>query len=122
MKAPATQIAGRWEVKIDFFNSSSIHVLNIEQDGNWLTGNHKGEFTLRDLAGTIEGDELVMRSVERMPGDHVTFLFTGKIVNGTISGDIYLGEYRTAKFTASKYKYRDKRERIMVPGGPPLAT
>ena len=37
-------------------------------------------------------------------------------------GEIYMGEYRTAKFTATTYKYKSKRERIVVPTGPPLAT
>jgi uncharacterized pyridoxal phosphate-dependent enzyme len=122
MKPAASNITGRWELKVEFFSSTSTHLLNIEQDGNWIVGSHKGDFTVRDLAGTIEGDEIILRSVERMPGDYVPFIFSGKLMGNSISGQIYLGEYRTAKFTATKYKYNSKRERITVPGGPPLAT
>jgi D-glucosaminate-6-phosphate ammonia-lyase len=122
MKAPASTVSGRWEVTIEFFSSKSIHVINMEQDGNWIQGSHKGDFTMRELIGTIEGDKLILQSVERGEADHVPFIFSGTLANDLISGQIFMGEYRTAKFTASKYKYKAKRERIVVPGGPPLAT
>ena len=122
MSAPAGVITGRWETNIEFFSSKSKHMLNMEQDGNWIVGSHKGDFTVRDLVGTIEGDKIILRSVERGEADHVPFIFSGTLSGDSISGEIYMGEYRTAKFTATKYKYKSKRERIVVPSGPPLAT
>ena len=122
MSAPATNVTGRWEVVVEFFSSKSKHILTMEQDGNWIQGAHKGDFTLRDLAGTIEGDKVILKSTERGDADWVPFIFSGIIKDGVISGDIYMGEYRTAKFSASKYKYKSKREKIVVPSGPPLAT
>ncbi len=122
MTAPAEVITGRWEANIEFFSSKSNHTLNIEQDGNWIVGSHKGDFTVRDLVGTIEGDKIILRSVERGDADHVPFIFSATLSGNSFSGEIYMGEYRTAKFTATKYKYKSKRERIVVPSGPPLAT
>ncbi len=122
MKAPAAILTGRWEANIEFFSSKGKHMLNLEQDGNWIVGSHKGEFTVRDLVGTIEGDKIILRSVERGDADHVPFIFSGTLSGDSFSGEIYMGEYRTAKFTATKYKYKSKRERIVVPSGPPLAT
>ncbi len=122
MKRPSGVITGRWEVTVEFFNSRSTHSFNLEQDGNWIQGSHKGDFTTRDLVGTFEEDKIILRSVERPVGDNVSFIFSGTLSGGSFSGEIYMGEYRTAKFTATKYKYKGKRERIVVPGGPPLAT
>lgn len=122
MKAPASQIAGRWDTEIKFFSSTSKHSLNIEQDGNWLQGTHKGDFTVRDMVGTIDGDVVKMRSTDRIPGDSITFIFTGKISGDTLAGDVYMGEYRTATFTAKRTENKNKRSPISVPGGPPLAT
>jgi hypothetical protein len=122
MTAPSGVITGRWEVAIEFFSSKSKHLLNLEQDGNWIQGSHKGDFTVRDLMGTIEGDKIILRSMERGDADYVPFIFSGTLSGDSFSGQIYMGEYRTAKFTATKYKYKAKRERIVVPGGPPLAT
>jgi len=122
MKAPATNLTGRWDADIQFFSSTSKHTLNIEQDGNWIQGSHKGDFTLRDMEGTIDGDEVRLRSTDRIPGDNITFTFTGKISGDTLAGNIYMGEYRTATFSAKRYGYKNKRGPILVPGGPPLAT
>jgi seryl-tRNA(Sec) selenium transferase len=122
MKPSTVKIAGRWDVTVKFFSSTSRHDLNIEQDGNWLQGTHKGEFSVRDLTGSVEGNEIKIMSVDRKPGDHVTFIFSGTASNDALSGEIYMGEYRTASFTAKRYGYRNRRGPINVPSGPPLAT
>ncbi len=122
MKAPAAILTGRWEANIEFFSSKGKHMLNLEQDGNWIQGSHKGDFTVRDVVGTIEADKIILKSVERGDADNVPFIFSGIISGDSFSGEIYMGEYRTAKFTATRYKYKSKRERIVVPSGPPLAT
>ena len=44
-RAPAADVAGRWDVDIEFFSSRSQHTLLIEQDGNWLQGSHQGDFS-----------------------------------------------------------------------------
>jgi D-glucosaminate-6-phosphate ammonia-lyase len=122
MPAPAANLSGRWDVDVEFFSSKSQHTLYIEQDGNWIQGSHKGDFSVRDMAGMIEGDKVTLRSVDRRPGDSVTFIFSGTLAGGAISGPIHLGEYLTAKFTARRHSYPTTRTRIVVPNGPPLAT
>ena len=64
-----------------------------------------------------------LRSVDRHPADSITFIFTGTLSGDTITGSIYMGEYRTAKFTAKRNGIqKPPHEKIVVPGGPPLAT
>ena len=77
MAAPAANLSGRWDVNIEFFSSKSQHTLFLMQDGNRIQGSHKGDFAVRDVFGTIEGDQVKLRSVERRPGDSVTFHFRG---------------------------------------------
>jgi hypothetical protein len=122
MKPAAANISGRWDADIEFFSGKSKHTLNIEQDGNWIQGSHKGDFTVRDMVGTIEGDQVKLRSSDRIPGDSITFTFSGILSGDTITGSIFMGEYRTANFSAKKYTYKNKRGPIVVPAGPPLAT
>jgi uncharacterized pyridoxal phosphate-dependent enzyme len=119
---PAGNLSGSWDATIEFFSSISRHILFIEQDGNWIKGSHKGDFSTRELIGTIEGDSIKLRSVDRHPADSITFIFSGKVSGDAITGSIYMGEYRTANFTAKRTSYKRKREEIKVPGGPPLAT
>ena len=120
--APAANLSGRWDVDVEFFSSRSQHTLYIEQDGNWVRGSHKGDFSVRDMVGLIEGDKVTLRSVDRRPGNSVTFIFSGTLTDGTLSGPIHLGEYLTAKFTAKRHAYPTAPTRIFVPGGPPIAT
>jgi seryl-tRNA(Sec) selenium transferase len=122
MTAPAANVAGRWDVDVEFFSGKSRHTLSLEQDGNWIQGSHQGDFTVRDLVGMIEGNEVKLRSVERRPGVSVTFIFSGTVSGDTISGPIHMGEYLNAKFTAKRHGYPTERTRIVVPKGPPLAT
>ena len=122
MPAPSANVSGRWDVDIEFFSSKSRHTLFIDQEGNWIQGSHQGDFTVRDMVGMIEGNEVKLRSVERRPGSSVTFIFSGTVSGDTISGPIHMGEYLNAKFTAKKHSYPAERTRIVVPAGRPLAT
>ncbi len=122
MPPPAADVSGRWDVDVEFFSSRSQHTLQIEQDGNWIQGSHRGDFSTRELVGMIEGDTVTLRSVDQRPGNSITFIFAGTLANGTISGPIHLGEYLTARFTARRHAYTTTRTRIRVPSGPPLAT
>jgi uncharacterized pyridoxal phosphate-dependent enzyme len=122
MVTPAANLSGSWDATIEFFSSSSRHILFLEQDGNWIRGSHKGDFSVRELTGTIEGDSVKLKSVDRHPADSITFIFSGAVSGDSITGSIYMGEYRTASFTAKRTSYKRKKEKIMVPSGPPLAT
>lgn len=120
--APAANIGGRWDVHIEFFSSKSQHTLTLEQDGNQLRGSHRGDFSVRDVFGAIEGDQVRLRSTESVAGDSITFIFAGALSGETISGPVYMGEYLNAKFTAKRHTYPDNRGSILIPGGPPLAN
>jgi D-glucosaminate-6-phosphate ammonia-lyase len=122
MKTPAFDMSGRWEATVNFFSSQTQHVLTLRQDGNWLQGSHKSNFSVQDIEGTIEGDKLKLKSSVRRPGDHITYLFTGTVSANNITGVIFMGEYRTASFTAVKQKEKSSHDYFMIPSGPPLAT
>jgi seryl-tRNA(Sec) selenium transferase len=120
--APAGNISGRWDVEVSFFSSKSQHTLTLEQDGNRLRGSHKGDFSVREVFGSIEGDQIKLQSTDSKPGDSITFTFAGSLSGDAISGPIYMGEYLNAKFTAKRHTYSERRGRILIPGGPPLAN
>ncbi|HTV00173.1 MAG TPA: hypothetical protein VMF13_06530, partial [Luteitalea sp.] len=122
LKAPTVDITGRWDVEIAFASSTSKHTLFLEQKGNWLQGSHQGDFTVRDVAGMVEGGEVVIRSVERRPGSSITFTFSGTATGDTLSGPIHMGEYLTATYKATRHAYPQQRTRLTVPQGPPLSS
>lgn len=119
---PAANLSGRWDVNIEFFSSNSQHTLFLMQDGNRISGSHKGDFAVRDIFGTIEGDQVKLRSQLSVPGDSLGFIFAGSLSGDTISGAIYMGEYLNAKFAAKRNPYPAGSAAIRVPTGPPLAN
>lgn len=122
MTPPVENISGRWDMDIDFFYSQSQHILFIEQKDNWIQGFHKTEFEMLEMVGMIEGKDVKLRSNFRVPGNGITYLFSGKINQDSMTGSIYMGEYLTAEFTARRKESKHPRKPILIPGGPPLAT
>jgi seryl-tRNA(Sec) selenium transferase len=122
MKTPATNLSGRWDVEVNYALSTSQHSFTIEQDGNWIQGTHKGDLDTKNMVGTIDGDEVKIRSTIPIVGNSIIYLFSGKVNGDTLSGDIHMGEYLTAKFTAKRNKTKLPRQKVMIPGGQPLAT
>lgn len=122
LAAPAADMSGRWDVEVEFFSSKSQHTLTLEQHGNGLRGSHKGDFSVRDVFGTIEGDQVRLQSTDSKPGDSITFTFSGSLSGDMFSGPVYMGEYLNAKFTAKRHVYSERRGTILIPGGPPLAN
>jgi D-glucosaminate-6-phosphate ammonia-lyase len=122
MPAPGDNVAGQWDVTMEFFSGSSAHHFRLEQDGNWIQGLHISDFSSNELVGMIEGNEIKLRSNYRALGDGITYLFSGTLSGAEFSGSVYMGEYQTAKFKARKRVYKIARKRIVIPGGPPLAT
>jgi len=121
--APAgADLSGHWEVQMDFFAGSSRHFFYLEQEGNWVRGSHHSDFSRQEMAGTVEGRQVKLRSLMQQPGDHILFIFSGELTDEGFAGSVFLGEYLTARFTARRTVYGDERRPVTVPGGPPLAT
>ena len=120
--SPSGNITGRWDVTLEFFSSKSQHALYLTQEGNRIHGSHKGDFSVRDIFGTIEGDQVRLRSATTERGDSIVFTFDGKLSGDTISGPVFMGEYLNAKFSAKRYNYPPGPGVIRVPNGPPLAN
>jgi hypothetical protein len=116
MEKPADDITGRWDVIIKFYNSEAKHELLLDtQEGNWIQGIHLSGFSRQEIAGTIEGSKVRLQSTYTAPGDSIPFIFAGELTNDTISGTLYMGEYRTAEFTSIKKKIQKRQARISIP-------
>lgn len=122
MSPASVKIGGQWDVTVQFFSSNSQHKLYLEQEGNWIQGMHTSDYETQEVMGMVEGNQFKLRSHLRKPGDQITYLFSGTMDGDKLSGSIYLGEYQTAKFTAQKSAFKMARKKVVIPGGPPLAT
>ncbi len=122
MAAPVANLSGRWDVNVEFYSSKSQHTFFIEQDGNWIKGSHKGDFSMRDMVGILDGDQVKLSSADRHVADNIPFIFYGTASNDKMSGQIFMGEYIRASFTATRHEQKPAHRPIRVPKGQPLAT
>ena len=105
--APASDVTGQWDLRIEYVASSSTHTLHLKQVGNRLEGSHQGDFVSRDLSGTIEGNAIqISSSYTERHGDALSFRFTGNVAGDSMSGALDMGEYLTATWSAKKHDYR----------------
>jgi L-seryl-tRNA(Ser) seleniumtransferase len=105
--APASDISGQWDVRIDYLASVSTHTLHLKQAGNRLEGSHQGDFVSRDLAGTIEANAVqISSSYTERHGDALSFRFTGTVDRDAMAGTLDMGEYLTATWTAKRHDFR----------------
>lgn len=122
LAAAEVDISGHWDLTVEYFTSTSHQQLYLQQEGNWIEGIHRSDFSSQEVVGMVEGDQVKLRSEVHHPGDNILFLFSGRVSGDVISGSIYLGEYLTARFTAKRSTYQRLRKVFAIPGGPPLAT
>ena len=100
---PATDLTGRWDVRIEYAAGSSTHTLHLRQRAGDIDGSHQGEFITRDVAGTIDGDAVRIRSAfGEEHGDSIAFVFSGKVNGNEMSGALDMGEYLGATWTAKR--------------------
>jgi L-seryl-tRNA(Ser) seleniumtransferase len=108
-EGPTANVAGQWEVQIQYLYGSAHNRVVLEQDGSRLMGTHHGEFASGDLTGTVAANTVQFRSSLPTDGQRVGYDFKGKLENGKLSGTVDLGEYGDARWTAEKHQYRTGR-------------
>jgi hypothetical protein len=127
MNPPLVNISGRWDVDIDFFLSKGSHSFFLEQDGNFIVGSHRGNFTTREIYGIVDGNQIKLVSNDRPAlGNNVPFNFHGTTTNDKMEGGIYMGEYLRANgFTAARVTPPANpalSRPIVIPQGQPLSS
>ncbi|MCW5980828.1 MAG: aminotransferase class V-fold PLP-dependent enzyme [Bryobacteraceae bacterium] len=102
---PPAQIAGQWDVKLDFLLGSADHGLVFEQEGDRIVGTHTGDILSGDLRGLVEGNKVYFRSSQRYEGTRLTYDFAGEVSGDSISGTVGLAEYGEARWQAKRHQY-----------------
>jgi hypothetical protein len=101
--APATDLTGQWEVRIEYAASVATHTFHLRQRGPDIDGAHQGNFVTRNLSGTIYGDVVRIRSMYgEQHGDALSFTFSGKVAGNEVAGTLDMGEYLAATWRAKR--------------------
>ena len=101
--APSADLAGRWDVTVEYESGSAKHKLFLNTNGNRISGTHIGWAFEGQLRGTISSDRVDLRSSLPVGGQRLPYGFTGRVSGDTMSGDLDLGEYGRARWTARRH-------------------
>ena len=96
------QLAGRWNVVIQYVRGTGHQQMLLQQQGLEVTGDLKGELFSAPIRGTVVADRVKLESTLRPYGYEVPFRFSGEVKGDTFSGDLNLGEYGVATFNATR--------------------
>lgn len=100
---PNTDIAGRWDVTVQYESGSAAHQLFLMTKGNKVQGTHLGWALQGDLNGSVDADNVSLLSVLPTGPQRLTYAFTGKVTGDSMSGEVRLGEYGRATWTAKRH-------------------
>jgi L-seryl-tRNA(Ser) seleniumtransferase len=89
--APSLEIAGNWELTVDFLHGARTHRLSLEQRGNGLSGRQSSPLSDGPVAGAIEADAIRFAFDQRYEASTMSYRFEGKLRDGRMSGTVALG-------------------------------
>ena len=95
-------LAGTWNVSIQYTRGVGEQQFILQQDGTKLSGEQKGEIFQATFQGKVDADHVTLTSMMAANGYEVPFIFTGVVAGNEFTGEVKLGEYGAATFTATK--------------------
>lgn len=110
--SPPANLAGQWDVHIEYFLGSADHAFIFEQNGTDLMGTHQGDRLSGDLRGWVEGNQVEFRSSHRYEGTRIPYEFTGALEGEELRGVVGLDEYGQARWTARRHRYGQPGGRV----------
>lgn len=97
------ELAGAWQVFINFLHGSAIHASLLLQDRQNIAGTHIGAEVSGNCRGNINGSKLKLFS--QLPGDPLSldYEFEGTLRDGSLKGVVYLGA-SAAKYSGLTFR------------------
>lgn len=99
---PAAQVAGTWNVTVQYTRGVGHQQLTLQQNGSDLQGELKGEIFNAPVRGHVNADHVTLQSTFHGYASAVPYNFSGVARAGNMKGDLKLGEYGSATFTAAR--------------------
>ena len=90
-RPPESEIAGNWQLRVDFLQGSRIHQLNLEQRGPEIAGHQRSTHFEGPVSGWLSGDQIQLSFTSRYEGSTICYFFDGEIRDGSMSGTAMLG-------------------------------
>jgi L-seryl-tRNA(Ser) seleniumtransferase len=100
--APAGDVTGLWEALLEFSSGSTRHTFYLDPKGNAVTGQYTGRLVKGPLRGHLDGSKIEFSGGGRIEGASLRYTYKGTFDGTQMSGTVELGEYGTARFSATR--------------------
>ena len=87
----AIEVAGSWELRVDFLQGSRVHRVEIEQHGPELAGRQRSSQFEGPVSGYLNGNLVQLSLTSRYEASTICYFFDGEIRDGKMSGTAVLG-------------------------------
>jgi D-glucosaminate-6-phosphate ammonia-lyase len=89
--APAADISGDWEVRVNFLYGERKHRVTLRQQGGAIAGDqHSTQFD-GAVAGSLSANRVRMTFTTRYEGAVISYQLDGEVMNGRMGGKVMLG-------------------------------
>jgi L-seryl-tRNA(Ser) seleniumtransferase len=100
--APSGDVSGMWEANLEFNVGSARHTFYLDAKGNELSGHYAGRTVKGPVRGHVDGNKVVFSSGGRIEGASLRYTYKGTFDGKQMTGTVDLGEYGTARFSATR--------------------
>jgi hypothetical protein len=96
--AQATDISGKWNMKVETSAGSGTPVFVLKQTGETITGTYSGQLGEAPVTGTFKDKAI---KLEFNAGEY-NVVYTGTVDGNTMTGKLTIGEVADGTFTGTK--------------------
>jgi uncharacterized pyridoxal phosphate-dependent enzyme len=93
---------GEWNVTVRYERGTALQKLTLKQSGDQITGELHGEVYNTTVKGKVVSDHVMLHGAMAGNGNPVPYTYTGVASGRNFSGDVALGEYGAATFSATR--------------------
>lgn len=101
LAAPA-QLAGSWQVEIQYILGQSTHAMTLTQVGAEIRGTYRSQYDWTDVVGSVVGDAVTFSTLLGYQANKVIYRFKGHVESDVMRGTVDLGEYWEAEWYATR--------------------
>jgi hypothetical protein len=96
--AQATDVTGKWNLKVERSVGSGTPVFVLKQAGEAITGTYTGQLGQSDVKGTLKEKEI---KLEFKAGE-INVVYSGTVDGNTMKGKVVFGDMGEGTFSGSK--------------------
>ena len=96
------KVAGDWRIEIAFCLGSAQHSVHWRQDGEVISGRYQSSYGTHEASGAVDGDRICFRYEMAPRPNSMTATFEGHVVGERMRGQVDLGEYGSATWSAHR--------------------